>query len=84
METAVCLCFRYHLPFNPHICSVTNPYSLAVPSDHDPLASEPVVSMLRVAWNLAWQGDVGSLERIQGARKEQATSSSKLVEMHLS
>lgn len=45
------------LPFNPPIYELSNPYQGERPSEEDPLRSEPVLSQLRVAWNLAWSDD---------------------------
>ena len=58
-----------------------NPYHVPGPNDNDPLICEPAVSMLRITWNLAWQGGVENLARVQGVDTEHNNTISKLVEL---
>ena len=51
----LCSFFRYRLPFNPPIYEMYNPYQREKLTETDPIRSEPMLSMLRVAWNLAWR-----------------------------
>lgn len=46
---------RYRLPFNPPVYEMYNPYQREKFTENDPMRKEPTLSMLRVAWNLAWR-----------------------------
>jgi hypothetical protein len=41
-----------------------NPYQREKLTESDPLRAEPVLSMLRVAWNLAWSDSLDDVPEV--------------------
>ncbi|XP_013417729.1 rotatin-like [Lingula anatina] len=74
---------RYHLPFKPITHHVISQHRIDLVSSTDPLQTGPPAEMLKIAWNVAWHGDMESLMVDLRKKKEEEKETEFSAKLHL-